>query len=101
MICYMSEDACTNRTFRAKLRTLSVSHGKQGGLRNMKSTYPNGCNFVVMRTLVPVKHKTSFIIFVQLGQPRYHLHCHCLVYRWCTSSSTPNHYKNYESGLKR
>lgn len=64
----MSGDACKSRTFRAKLQTLSFNNGNQGGAQNMKSTYPNGCNFEVKRTLIPMKHKSSFIIFVRLFQ---------------------------------
>ena len=55
MACYVSGDACRSRIFRAKLQTLLSNHGDQGRVGNMMSIYPNGCNFVVKGTLVPMK----------------------------------------------
>ena len=38
-----------------KLQTLSSNHGDQERVGDMISIYPNGCNFVVKGTLVPMK----------------------------------------------
>ena len=54
MACYVSGDACKSRIFWAKLQTLSSNHGDLGRVENI-SIYPNGYNFVVKGTLVPMK----------------------------------------------
>ena len=54
MACYVSGEACRSRIFRVKLQTLLSNHGDQGRVGNM-SIYPNGCNFAVKGTLVPMK----------------------------------------------
>ena len=53
--CYVSVDTCRSRIFRAKLQILLSNHDDQGQVGNMMSMYPNGCNFVVKETLVPMK----------------------------------------------
>ena len=53
--CYVPGDSSKSRIFRAKLQTLSSNHGDQGRVENMISIYPNGCNFVVKGTVVPMK----------------------------------------------
>ena len=55
MACHVSGDACRSRIFRAKLQTFLSNHGDQGRVGNVMSMYPNGCNFVVKGTLVPMK----------------------------------------------
>ena len=55
MACCMSGNACNSRIFREKLQTSLSNHGDQGRVENMISIYPNGYNFVVKGTLVPMK----------------------------------------------